>query len=126
MIFMTVFWSIVLICVILYLFRRYILPKFPLEQIFPFLFFLGISFLFVGIITRDPLFADFGVPAEYEWIVGLFMAALASWKIYFNPMKQRIGNLERKVDTLDAKLDANLGMIQADLQLIKEKLFAAR
>ncbi|MEK6867464.1 MAG: hypothetical protein AABX98_01440, partial [Nanoarchaeota archaeon] len=100
--------------------KSHLVEKFPLEDIFPLLFFLGISFLFVGIITRDPLFADFGVPAEYEWIVGMFIVALASWKIYFNPMKQRIGNLERKVDTLDAKL----GMIQEDLQLIKEKLFA--
>lgn len=126
MIFMTIFWIIALICVCLYLFRRYIFPKFPLEEVFPFLFFLGIFFLFVGIITKDPLFAQFGVPAEYEWIVGMFMAALASWRIYFNPMKQRIGNLERKVDALDTKLGASLGMIQADLQIIKEKLFATK
>ena len=129
MIYMTLFWIIALICVALYFLQKYIFPKFPLENIFSILFFLGASFLIVGVLTKDPLFAQFGVPPEYEWVVGMFMTALASWRMYFNPLKQRVGRLESKVEALDAKLDAKIdGLekrmenIQTDIHLIKEKL----
>lgn len=128
---MTIFWSIALACVILYFTKKYLFRGFPLDQIFPILFFLGVSFLVVGIITRDPLFAQFGVPGEYEWVVGMFMAVLASWRVYFNPIKQRVGRLETRVEALDAKLtaqmdglDKRIENMHGDIHLIKEKLFA--
>ena len=79
---------------------------------------LSFSFLVVAIITKDPIFSTFGVPPEFEWIVGLFITGLTSWRLYFNPLKERVIKVERKVDFMQGEISS----IKADTTLIKEKV----
>ena len=120
MIYMTLFWIIALICVALYFLQKYIFPRFPLESIFSVLFFLGASFLIVGVLTRDPLFAQFGVPAEYEWVIGLSITAFSSWQVYFNPLKKKVYAMDREI----GELKTDMQTVKVDIALIKEKVLS--
>jgi len=108
------------------------------------------SVLVVAIVTKDPFFDKFGVPLEFEWIIGLFIAGLSSWKLYFNPMKNSRHNVEKdmiglekdvsftKEELKDVKISVNkhekeinninsiLIIIKNDLGIIKEKLLGPK
>lgn len=79
---------------------------------------LAAAFLIIAIITKDPIFTTFGVPAEFEWVVGIFITCLSSWKLYFSPLKERVVKLEKKV----VVIESHLANIKNDLIIIKEIL----
>jgi hypothetical protein len=81
---------------------------------------LAFSFLVVAILTHDPIFSKFGVPVEFEWVVGLFITGLSSWKLYFNPLKKRVMDSEKEIISLKSEVHS----IKEDTLLIKEKLFS--
>ncbi|HLC64859.1 MAG TPA: hypothetical protein VJI46_01910 [Candidatus Nanoarchaeia archaeon] len=115
MIYMLIFWMIVAASAVYY----YLSKRGP-EAIDRLMLgtFLAFAFLTVAIITKDPLFSSFGVPMEFEWIVGLFIACLSSWKLYFAPLKDRAVNTEKEV----IYMKSDISSIKADVHLIKEKL----
>ncbi len=121
MIFMTVFWTIVGISILLYFLKRYFFSQLH-EDVFPILFFLGVSFLIVGIITKDPLFAQFGVPSEYEWVVGMVIAGFLSWRVYFNPLKKKVYAMDRELGEIKTEIRSKFSNIEADLSLIIDKV----
>lgn len=121
MIFMTAFWIIVGTSILFYFLKRYFFPRLH-EDVFSLLFFLGVSFLIVGIITKDPLFAQFGVPSEYEWVVGMVIAGLLSWRVYFNPLKKKVYAMDREIGEIKAEMRTEFRTIKSDLILIKEKI----
>lgn len=79
---------------------------------------LSFAFLIVAIVTNDPIFAQFGVPMEFEWVVGLFLTGLSSWKLYFSPLKERVVYLEKNITSIKTGMNS----ISEDIHLIKEKL----
>ena len=119
--FMTIFWIIFLIFLILLIiqyFSKNKKLKDKLNNVGIFLILLAFSFLVVAIVTNDPLFQSLGVPQEFEWIVGLFLVALSSWKLYFNPLKVRVIALENEVSSLDTGVRTGFSSIKEDLAII--------
>jgi len=96
------FWVLMVILLVIYLFS---LKYKKLEVILPPLLLLASSLLIVGIITKDPLFSTFGVPPEFEWVVGLFLTGLSSWKLYFSPLKERVIKTESEVSSIKTSIE---------------------
>src|SRR3989338_10474250 len=118
MIFMVLFWVTFGLNFLLYvLAKRYHFFRSTNELVIIILI-LSFSFLVVAIITKDPIFSTFGVPPEFEWIVGLFITGLTSWRLYFNPLKERVIKTEKEVSSIKT----NIEFIKADTNLIKEKI----
>lgn len=112
---MLIFWIIIICFIVL----RIILKKNKLVDKYSFpMVLLAFSFLIIAIVTNDPIFTRLGVPMEFEWVVGLFITGLSSWKLYFNPLKERAIRTERKVSTLKSEVDS----IKEDTSLIKNIL----
>lgn len=107
-VYMFVFWILILISGLMYWFWRD-----KTSEISPYVFITSGCFLVIAIVTKDPIFSSFGVPAEFEWVVGLVMFAIGSWKSYFNPMKNRIVDLELGVTKINAEFYAEKN--QSDL-----------
>jgi hypothetical protein len=114
MLFMWLFW----VTFGLFAIAFYARERWNTETVAMILLFVSFSSLIVAIATDDPLIAAFGVPAEYEWVVGLSIAAITSWRIYFNPMKERLMRLEKRF----GKMEEAMQRIGDDVRLIKEKL----
>ena len=115
---MLLFWIIVLMNLLMYfLAKKYYHTPAARDASFV-LSFLSLALLIVAIVTKDPLFSSAGVPAEFEWVVGLFITALSSWKLYFSPLKERVMRTEREVSSITTDVAA----IKADTTLIKEKI----
>ena len=83
---------------------------------------LSFSFIVVAIVTKDPVFTSFGVPAEYEWILGLFLFGFSSWKLYFNPLKERVIKNEKSI--VEIKVDVRT--MREDISDIKNELFGVK
>ena len=112
---MILFW-IVLIGALLFYF---VSKKYSHKESVTFTFILlAWALIIVAIVQKDPLFTSFGVPPEFEWVVGLFIAALSSWQLYFDPLKKRVLHTETEVNAIKTDVTA----IKADTTLIKEKL----
>ncbi len=117
MIFMLLFWGTLALNLLFYLLGKKYKVKTVNEWSIIFTI-LSFAFLFVAIITKDPLFSSVGVPPEFEWVVGLFITGLTSWKLYFNPLKERVIKVERKVDFIQGEISS----IKTDTTFIKEKV----
>ena len=118
MIFMILFWWSVFLNLVVYLILRNTRFKTKANDTAMIISFLSLALLIVAIVTKDPIFAQFGVPPEFEWIVGLFVTGLTSWKLYFNPLKERVIKTEKEVSSIKT----NIEFIKADTNLIKEKI----
>lgn len=115
MITLIAFWIAMIASLIIYL----ISLKYKVaEKIIPFLVLLAGSFLIVAIATKDPLFTSFGIPVEFEWVVGLFITGLSSWKLYFSPLKERVVKTETEISSIKTDIIS----IKEDTNLIKETL----
>ena len=119
---MIFFWVLMFINLLI-VFTKY---KKKYEKVSIVLFFLAFAFLIVGIVTKDPIFEAFGVPPEFEWVVGLFITGFTSWKIYLNPLKERIIGVETNVASLKSDVTSNFSLIKSDLDLIKNKLLGKK
>lgn len=117
MLFMIIFWVILFIGLLIYLVLRRTFPR-RIESITIIIILLAWSFLIVAIVQKDPIFSNFGVPPELEWVVGLFITALSSWKLYFDPIKQRMIRTEKEVVSIKTDVSA----IKSDVSLIKDNL----
>lgn len=117
MISMTIFWIIMLVNIVLYAVLKY--RKYDKRDDIGFLLTMfAACFLVVSIVTRDPIFTQFGVPMEFEWVVGMCAILSACWRFYLRPWKERCFGTERDVSAIKADLDA----MRVDLSLIKAKL----
>ena len=116
MIFMLIFWILIIAGIIVYFGLRKTLPY--VDNLVFLIILLAGAFLIVAIATKDPIFSSIGVPAEYEWVVGLFITGLSSWKLYFGPLKERVIKTEMEVNAIQTDVKA----IKADTTLIKDKL----
>ncbi|MEW5896701.1 MAG: hypothetical protein AB1668_03355 [Nanoarchaeota archaeon] len=76
----------------------------------------SVLFFIMSIATKDPIFGAFGVPAEFEWVVGLFITGLTSWKLYFSPLKERVIDTEKRVE----KIDEGVTWIKDNCKLCKK------
>ncbi len=86
---------------------------------------LASAFLFVAIVSKDPIFSAFGVPVEFEWVVGIFITSFTSWKLYFAPLKERVVSTEKEIITIKSNLESiknSLAMIDSDIGLLKDRL----
>src|SRR3989344_9152660 len=119
MLYMYIFWIIIILNLITYLLLKKYSSKYK-ESISLALIILAWSFLIVAIVQKDPIFTAFGVPQKFEWVVGLFITALSSWKLYFDPLKQRVIHTEKEVTSLKTDISS----IKEDTTLIKEKLIS--
>lgn len=115
MIMLVIFWIVAAVSLALYLIS---LKYKKAEVALPPLLLLAGSFLIVGIITKDPLFSSLGVPVEFEWVVGLFITGLSSWKLYFSPLKERVIKTENELSSMKSDISS----IKDDTNLIKEKI----
>ncbi len=115
MITLIAFWVVIVSLLIIYLLS---LKYKKIEKAIPFFLLLAISLIIVAIATKDPLFTSFGIPVEFEWVVGLFITGLSSWKLYFSPLKERVIKTEKEVSSLKSDVKS----IKEDTNLIKEKL----
>ncbi len=102
MIYLKIFWSITLIFVFLYAltyipsFKKY---RTRLETIgAPITFVLLIPLVIMAIITNDPI-SLFGIdiPTEVQWIASLLITLFGAWKIYLNPLKTKVYQMDREV-----------------------------
>ena len=113
---MLIFWVLIVTGLLAYfLFRKSIKG---VENIVFSIILLAAAFLIVAIVTKDPLFSTVGLPAEYEWVVGLFITGLSSWKLYFGPLKERVIKTEKEVSSIQTDVKS----IKSDTSLLKEKL----
>lgn len=115
MIYMLIFWILLVITLIGY----FIFKKLHLREewlLAPVT--LSWAFLIVAIVQKDPIFSSFGVPAEFEWVVGIFITSLTSWKLYFDPLKQRVINTEKDVTSIKTEVSS----IKEDTRFIKEEI----
>src|SRR3989344_7386073 len=63
---------------------------------------VSISFLIIGIVTNDPLFAPLGVQPEYEWLAGLLSSFYLLYQTYLKPLKERVIRTETDVSAIKA------------------------
>lgn len=120
MIYMMVFWAIFLISLVIYLFIR---KRF--ENIAMPIILLAFSFLIIGIVTKDPLFSPFGVPVEFEWVVGLFFVGLSAWRFYFNPLKERVIDSEKDISSLKtdvSNIKTDIAFVKNDISVVKTEV----
>ncbi len=116
MIFMLIFWVLIVGSLLVYfIFRKAVKT---IENIVFSIILLAAAFLIVAIVTKDPVFSGLGVPVEYEWVVGLFITGLSSWKLYFGPLKERVVKTEREVSNIQTDVKS----IKSDTTLLKDKL----
>lgn len=113
---MLIFWILIVMGLFVYfVFKKSV--KYIDNLVFSLIMLAG-AFLIVAIATKDPVFSGLGVPAEYEWVVGLFITGLSSWKLYFGPLKERVIKTEKEVSSIQTDVKS----IKADTTLIKDKL----
>src|SRR3989338_911499 len=111
MIFMLIFWILIVMGLFIYfVFKKSV--KYIDNLVFSLIMLAG-AFLIVAIATKDPVFSGLGVPAEYEWVVGLFITGLSSWKLYFGPLKERVIKTEKEVSSIQTDVKS----IKADTTL---------
>ena len=117
MIYMYLFWLLIIFNFIyFYLYNGKLNEKTKDNAIM--ILMLASAFLILAILTKDPIFSNFGVPNEFEWVIGLFITCLTSWKLYFAPLKERVIMTEKEVSYIKSTLSS----MQTDLGLIKQKL----
>ncbi len=129
MIFMILFWASVLLNLLLYLLLKNSKLKNHATDTAIIISFLSLALLIVAIVTKDPIFAQLGVPPEFGWIVGLFITGFTSWKLYLDPLKERVIKVERKVDVLHSEVSSiktDIEFIRTDTNLIKEKILSRK
>ncbi|MBI5871603.1 hypothetical protein HZB88_00795 [archaeon] len=105
------FWSMMIITLIIYFIS---LKHKKAEKILPFPLLLAGSFMIAAIITKDPIFSAIGVPAEFEWVVGLFLTGFSSWKLYFSPLKERVISTEKEIGSIKTsveRIEKNVDML---------------
>ena len=89
-----------------------------------------------AIITKDPItIAGIELSMESQWIGSLIIFGLGSWKLYFNPLKEKVYSLDREIgevksDVSNLKSDvsnlkSDVSSIKEDIHLIKNKIFSA-
>lgn len=122
MIYLTVFWVLFLVFIILRvsssLFKLGGLKKMLEDFGMPF-FIVLLTFAIIAIVTNDPI-SIFGitVPMELQWLASLFVALFGSWQFYLRPLKNKVYEVDREVGEVRSKIDS----IDADVKLIKDKL----
>lgn len=120
MIYMLLFWGVMILTIIIYVIAKKVEIK--LEKLVMPLLFFSLALLIVAIVTKDPLFSSFGIPPEFEWVIGLFITGFTSWKVYFDPLKSRVIRTEREVFSLKTEI----GSVKSDTSLIKEILIGKK
>lgn len=119
MLFMIIFWVLIAATGVAYL---AVGKKERYENIPLILLMIAFSFLVVAIATKDPLFAGLGVPLEFEWVVGVAIVILSSWRFYFNPLKERVIKTENVVSSMKSEINS----IKKDTTLMKEILLGGK
>ncbi len=128
MIYMSFFWGLLVLAWLCY----FILKNSDQEKAEKYSFLvllLAVSFLVIAIATRDPIFAQWGVPVEFEWVVGVALALLGSWKIYLNPLKERLLVTEKDIvflKTTVTYIKSEVEVMKSDLSLIKDALLGKK
>ena len=109
------FWVVMGIALVFYLLS---LKYKKLEIVLPTLMFLAGSLIIVAIVTKDPIFSAIGVPAEFEWVVGLFLTGLSSWKLYFSPLKERVISTEKEVSSIKTSVEK----VEKNVDVLTDKI----
>ena len=88
-----------------------------------FLVFIFSSSLFVvAILTNDPLFQPIGIPKDYEWLVGVAVMGFTTWRIYLNPLKDKVITIDKKVLTLEydvSHLKSDVAVLKSDVSSLR-------
>lgn len=135
MYYMAAFWILILAIFIFDHFIKKRISEATFRNGIMWLVSLTIGFLVVGIITKDPVFSFWGVPPEFEWVVGVVLGVLVVWKYLYNPLQDRVIGLEKNIvglekDMVEVKSDLRakdfrFGIIESDLAMIKRKILKA-
>lgn len=72
---------------------------------------IGIYAFIVAVVTNDPFLTQYGIPQDLEWFGELIFVGFASWRYYFNPLKERVIGLE-----------TTQGSIQTDIKHILDRI----
>ncbi|MFH1445170.1 MAG: hypothetical protein ABIF08_01675 [Nanoarchaeota archaeon] len=120
MIYLSLFWILVLMFIVVFLIGKI----FKIKEIPNFydnngiLFFLGLAALvIVAIVSRDPILG-LNIPMELQWLGSLSVTLFGAWQFYLNPLKKRVNRMDREIGEIKSSVQA----IRTDTHLIKEKI----
>ena len=123
MIYLTIFWAILIVFILVYYSSKIIKNK-KLNQFIDregALFFIGllIPLVLIAIITKDPVtFGSFEIPVELQWLGSLFVSFFGAWQFYLKPLKNKLYLMNREIGQVKSKLDS----MDSDLKIIKDVL----
>ncbi|MBU1204678.1 MAG: hypothetical protein KKE93_02100 [Nanoarchaeota archaeon] len=122
MIYLKLYWLLLALFVALYLisifFKISRLKNFLSENGLLF-FIILVSFVFIAILTNDPLpFLGVEIPVQVQWLGSLLISGFGAWKFYLHPLKDKVYGMDKELGKVGIKIDS----IDSDVKLIKEKI----
>ncbi|MBI3033315.1 hypothetical protein HYY69_07605 [Candidatus Woesearchaeota archaeon] len=79
---------------------------------------VAMAFLIVSIATKDPVFEPIGIPAGYEWVIGIGGGVGLLWKYVHKPLYDQVQSMDKRLVHVEGQLSG----IKDDISLIKHKL----
>lgn len=129
MMFMIVWWIVIIIIIALFIglrTSRNAKTKKTFNEIIGFLALSQLFIILIAIFTKDPLFEAIGLPNGYEWIGGLFASLFVLWISYLSPLKNRVIDVEKKVERIDERtgkipeMSENISWIKNNCKVCKK------
>ncbi len=97
------------------------------ESIAIFFMVLMIFFFTFALVTNDPIEEILTtIPAFWQFLLTALGGAFTIWKVYLNPLKERVIRLETNMASLISKTDTNFSSIKEDLKMLKDKLLGRK
>ncbi len=84
-----------------------------------------VALLIIAILTNDPIPGLEGLSKDAQWIMSLAGVGIGLWKLYLNPLKQKVFSLDREmgeVKTRVSHLEHNIKEIKNELKEIRATL----
>ncbi len=127
MIYLWLFWTLILIFLIVYILGRFFNWKsviLAIEEKYGILFFLFLfSLAIIAIVTKDPVeFAGISIPAEMQWLGSLLLSGFGAWKFYLNPLKQKVYFMDREL----GEIKSNSSSIDREMKEMKDNFYSLR
>lgn len=95
-----------------------------LSDISNFSVLLMLFFLAFALATNDPIEKLLTtIPEFWQFLLTTICGAFTLWKVYLNPLKERVISLEIEMASLKSEVRTNFSAIQEDLKIIKQATF---
>lgn len=90
------------------------------EDVATFLIILMLFFLAFALATKDPVEKLLTtIPAFWQFMLTALGGAFAIWRMYLNPLKERVIGVEKNLASLTSEVHTGFNSMKEDITLIK-------